>query len=96
MDLGEEEELVLEAKLFTYMTELRILEIENVLLFEDIGFLSNQLRLLNWSGYPMKFLPSTFQSPFLFKLHLHDSNVERFWEGRKVSIYVKNMILFGL
>ncbi|KAE8648983.1 hypothetical protein Csa_009214 [Cucumis sativus] len=81
MDLEEEEELVLKAKAFADMSELRILRINNVQLSEDIECLSNKLTLLNWPGYPSKYLPSTFQPPSLLELHLPGSNVERLWNG---------------
>nr|AGH33849.1 resistance gene-like protein [Cucumis melo] len=81
MDLEEEEELVLKAKAFAGMSELKILRINNVQLSEDIEFLSNKLTLLNWPGYPSKYLPSTFQPPSLIELHLPGSNVERLWNG---------------
>ncbi|KAL4017396.1 hypothetical protein IC575_020948 [Cucumis melo] len=81
MDLEEEEELILKAKVFADMSELKILRINNVQLSEDIEFLSNKLTLLNWPGYPSKYLPSTFQPPSLLELHLPGSNVERLWNG---------------
>lgn len=63
----EEEELALEADSFTNLTELRILEINNVQLLQDIEFLSNQLRLLNWPGYPSKrLLNYTYPTVILF------------------------------
>lgn len=88
MDLEEEEELVLKAKAFADMSELRILRINNVQLSEDIECLSNKLTLLNWPGYPSKYLPSTFQPPSLLELHLPGSNVERLWNGTQVSICI--------
>nr|QOL20470.1 resistance gene-like protein [Cucumis melo] len=86
MDLEEEEELVLKAKAFAGMSELKILRINNVQLSEDIEFLSNKLTLLNWPGYPSKYLPSTFQPPSLIELHLPGSNVERLWNGTQLDL----------
>ncbi|XP_022141828.1 TMV resistance protein N-like [Momordica charantia] len=95
VDLGEEEELALEAESFRYMTALRILEIDNVKLYGDVQFLSNQLRLLNWSGYPSEYLPSSFQSQYLFKLHLRDSDVLQLWEGKKKFVNLKEIDVSG-
>uniref|UniRef100_A0A9I9CFP8 TIR domain-containing protein n=1 Tax=Cucumis melo TaxID=3656 RepID=A0A9I9CFP8_CUCME len=82
MDM-EEEELVLDAKSFAYMNKLKLLEINNVRVDEDIQFLSNKLGILRWNGYPSKYLPSTFQPQSLLELHLPNSKVVRLWEGRK-------------
>lgn len=87
MDM-EEEELVLDAKSFAYMNKLKLLEINNVRVDEDIQFLSNKLGILRWNGYPSKYLPSTFQPQSLLELHLPNSKVVRLWEGRKVRTYI--------
>ncbi|XP_008465659.3 TMV resistance protein N-like [Cucumis melo] len=94
MDM-EEEELVLDAKSFAYMNKLKLLEINNVRVDEDIQFLSNKLGILRWNGYPSKYLPSTFQPQSLLELHLPNSKVVRLWEGRKEFIWLKEIDVSG-
>ncbi|KAA0039330.1 TMV resistance protein N-like [Cucumis melo var. makuwa] len=78
-----EESIELDAESFSEMTKLRILEINNVELDEDIEYLSPLLRIINWLGYPSKSLPPTFQSRYLFELLLPHSHLLRVWDGKK-------------
>ncbi|XP_028103509.1 TMV resistance protein N-like [Camellia sinensis] len=50
-------------------------------LTEDLKYLSNKLRYLDWCRYPMKCMPSTFQPECLVELHLTYSSIEQLWEG---------------
>ncbi|XP_030939640.1 disease resistance protein RPP2B-like [Quercus lobata] len=45
--------------------------------------LSNELRFLDWSGYPSKSLPSSFQPMELVDLRMCYSNIEQLWKGIK-------------
>lgn len=94
LNLGKEmeESIELDAESFSEMTKLRILEINNVELFEDIEYLSPLLRIINWLGYPSKCLPSTFQSRYLFELLLPHSHISRLWDGKKVSLLEKVLV----
>ncbi|CAL5405352.1 unnamed protein product [Camellia sinensis] len=66
---------------FTKMWNLRILKICCMDLSEDLKYLSNKLRYLDWCKYPMKYMPSTFQPEHLVELHLTYSSIEQLWEG---------------
>ena len=44
------------------------------------------LRILDWTNYPSKSLPSSFQSDKLVRLCLLDSQIEQLWIGIKVSV----------
>ena len=50
----------------------------------DLKYLSNELRLLDWSGYPFRSLPSSFQPDNLVALLLPYSRIEQLWEGNIV------------
>ena len=50
--------------------------------------LPNDLRILDWTGYPSKSLPSSFQSNELVQLCLHYSSIEQLWIGIKVSVFL--------
>ncbi|XP_028100415.1 disease resistance-like protein DSC1 [Camellia sinensis] len=74
-------QLKLRPKAFVKMSNLRILKICCMHLSEDLKYLSNKLRYLDWLGYPMKYMPLTFQPKHLVKLHLTYSDIEQLWEG---------------
>ncbi|CAL5422433.1 unnamed protein product [Camellia sinensis] len=59
-------QLKLRPKAFAKMSNLRILKICCMYLSEELKYLPNELRYLDWLGYPMKYMPPTFQPE-----HLH-------------------------
>ncbi|KAK4847709.1 hypothetical protein QYF36_004972 [Acer negundo] len=74
------------------MSNLRLLIINDVdvHLYEDLEYLSNELRLLKWHGYPLKSLPSSFQLQRLVQLNLCYSCIEYIWKDIKPSMkYLK-------
>ncbi|CAL5402656.1 unnamed protein product [Camellia sinensis] len=79
-DIGLKE-LKLRPKAFAKMSNLRILKICCMYISENLKYLSNKLRYLDWCEYPMKYMPSTFQPERLVELHLKYSNIEQLWEG---------------
>ncbi|KAL7186731.1 hypothetical protein ACSBR2_028459 [Camellia fascicularis] len=79
-DIGLKE-LKLRPKAFAKMSNLRILKMCCLHVTEDLKYLSNKLRYLDWCGYPMKCMPSTFQPERLVELHLTYSSIEQLWEG---------------
>ncbi|KAL4017388.1 hypothetical protein IC575_020940 [Cucumis melo] len=83
MDLDEEGESHLNAKSFSSMTNLRVLKLNNVHLCEEIEYLSDQLRFLNWHGYPLKTLPSNFNPTNLLELELPNSSIHLLWTTSK-------------
>ncbi|XP_016747568.2 disease resistance protein RPV1 [Gossypium hirsutum] len=46
---------------FLKMKRLRLLRVISHSICRDLVYLSNELRLLDWTGYPLKSLPSSFQ-----------------------------------
>ncbi|XP_028119134.1 TMV resistance protein N-like [Camellia sinensis] len=87
LDLGHQDpkdiglkELKVGPKAFAKMSNLRILKMCCIHLTEDLKYLSNKLRYLDWCGYPMKCMPSTFQPGRLVELHLTYSSIEQLWE----------------
>ncbi|KAH7568385.1 hypothetical protein JRO89_XS07G0285100 [Xanthoceras sorbifolium] len=55
--------LQLNGKSFLNMGNLRLLKISNVQLSDELEYLSNELRLLKWRGYPSHTLPSVISNP---------------------------------
>ncbi|GMY08061.1 disease resistance protein RUN1-like [Fagus crenata] len=68
---------------FSKMKSLKVLEIHNVDLLHGPRILPNSLGLLDWSCYPSKSLPVSFQPDELVELHMCSSKIERLWQGRK-------------
>lgn len=78
--LKKELNLIVSAKVFSKMINLRLLELHNVQLLEDLEYLSNELRLLEWHGYSLKSLPPSFEPDKIVKLNLHCSSNEQPWK----------------
>ncbi|KAH9782086.1 ADP-ribosyl cyclase/cyclic ADP-ribose hydrolase [Citrus sinensis] len=80
---------------FLKMTNLRMLLIRNVQvqLPEGLEYLSNELRLLEWTGYPLKSLPSNFQPDKIVELNMCYSYIEQMWNGIKPLSNLKFMRL---
>ncbi|KAH9685386.1 ADP-ribosyl cyclase/cyclic ADP-ribose hydrolase [Citrus sinensis] len=83
----------LEAKSFSTMSNLRLLEINNVYPSGNLEYLSNNLRYLKWHGYPFNSLPVSFRPEKLFKLNLCSSRIKYLWKGIKPLKELKSMNL---
>ncbi|PRQ22466.1 putative TIR domain, P-loop containing nucleoside triphosphate hydrolase [Rosa chinensis] len=83
MDLPELEVAHWKPEAFSNLTQLSLLHIRNVNLPEGLTSLSNSLRLLDWSGYPLRSLPQNFEADELIELNLCRSNIEHLWKGAK-------------
>uniref|UniRef100_A0A7N2MH25 ADP-ribosyl cyclase/cyclic ADP-ribose hydrolase n=1 Tax=Quercus lobata TaxID=97700 RepID=A0A7N2MH25_QUELO len=68
---------------FSKMHHLKFLIIKNSQLCHGPKHLPNDLGFLDWSGYPSKSLPTSFQPNELIELHMCCSNIERLWKGTK-------------
>ncbi|KAM5551803.1 hypothetical protein ABKV19_026584 [Rosa sericea] len=68
---------------FSNLSQLSLLHIRNVDLPDGLTCLSNSLRLLEWTGYPLRSLPQNFEADELIELNLCHSNIEQLWKGTK-------------
>ncbi|XP_022735591.1 TMV resistance protein N-like [Durio zibethinus] len=59
---------------------LRMLKVFHRLNSQDLKYISDELRLLDWSGYPFRSLPSSFQPDNLVALLLPNSHIEHLWK----------------
>ncbi|KAF3456171.1 hypothetical protein FNV43_RR00821 [Rhamnella rubrinervis] len=69
---------------FSNMKKLRLLIIRSrgIMCRPDNEYLPNELRFLEWEGFPLKSLPRSFQPHGLVELILTDSDViERLWDN---------------
>ncbi|TYJ12181.1 hypothetical protein E1A91_A11G332000v1 [Gossypium mustelinum] len=71
---------------FSKMKKLRLLKVLCLLNCDDLKFLSNELRLLDWKGCPLRSLPSSFQPDNLVALLLPYSHIQQLWKGNRVRI----------
>nr|XP_043627416.1 disease resistance protein Roq1-like [Erigeron canadensis] len=59
----------------------------------NLDFLSNELRLIYWHGYPFKFLPSIFYPENIVAIDLSFSKIKSFWTTPKCFKSLKVMNL---
>ena len=61
---------------------------------ESLNWLPREVRLLHWIKFPMTCLPSNFNPEFLVEINMRYSNLEKLWEGNKVStnIYISKTL----
>jgi hypothetical protein len=66
------------------MTNLRLLQINDVQLTGSYEYLSKELKWLCWHKCPLKSLPQDFRLENLVILDLQHSKVKQVWEKNKV------------
>ena len=82
----------LSVEAFSKMTNLRFLKIGYVRpsqylirgpiqLPQGLDYLSNKLHVIDWYGYPLKSLPTSFQPNKLVELRMHCSDIKQLWKG---------------
>ena len=77
------------------MRNLRLLNIDNVHLPQGLSFLSSELRVMNWLGYPLKFMPINFNPNKLVKLIMPRNHIKQLWEGNWVrTLLLRNKFFF--
>lgn len=99
MDLSKIEDLHLSFNSFRKMSNIRFLKFyfggewsgrcKIYLPMNGLETLSDKLRYLQWHGYCLESLPSTFSAKFLVELVMPYSNLQKLWDGVQVheSIY---------
>ncbi|TXG74577.1 hypothetical protein ES288_1Z031900v1 [Gossypium darwinii] len=87
--------LNLSVNVFSKMKKLRFLRVLCLSNCNDLKYLSNELRFLDWTGYPLKSLPSNFQPDNLIILLLPYSRIEQLWKGNRPLYKLKIISLKG-
>ncbi|KAG8660903.1 disease resistance protein RUN1 isoform X2 [Manihot esculenta] len=90
-NLLRQKEVNLSAKAFSQMKKLRLLKISNVQLSKGLEFLSNELRLLEWHGYPLKSLPLCFNPEKLVELNMPYSCIKHLWNDN-ITLYMLKFV----
>ena len=94
----------LSAEAFTKMKILRFLKIGYVhppkyliggpiQLPQGLNYLSNELRIIEWHGYPLKSMPTSFQPNKLVELRMHCSGIKQLWKGIMVRFSLIQMCI---
>ena len=97
----------LHAEAFSKMKNLRFLKIGNekfsqgfingtMQLPKSLNYLSDELRIMEWHGYPFKSMPTSFQPNKLVELRMHWSPIKYLWKGIMVRFSFKQMCIFFL
>ena len=60
---------------------------------QGLESLSNELRYLRWTHYPLEYLPSKFSAENLVELNLPYSRLKKLWQEAPVSILYHYFIL---
>ena len=60
------------------------------------SYLFNKLRLLEWHGYHLKSMPTSFQPNKLVELKMHCSRIIQLWKGIMVRFLLKRICIFFL
>ncbi|GMI65475.1 hypothetical protein like AT5G17680 [Hibiscus trionum] len=88
--------LNLSADAFSKMRKLRLLKVLGLRNCDNnLNYLSDELRLLDWKGYPLKSLPSCFQPDNLVALLLPYSRLEQLWKRTRPLFRLKMINLEG-
>ncbi|KAG8479615.1 hypothetical protein CXB51_029439 [Gossypium anomalum] len=76
---------------FSKMKRLRLLRVFCLSTCNDLKYLSDELRLLDWTTYPLRSLPSSFQPDNLVVLLLPYSHIEQPWKAN-IALYKLKII----
>ncbi|TYI58419.1 hypothetical protein E1A91_D11G356900v1 [Gossypium mustelinum] len=80
---------------FLKMKKLRLLKVLCLSNCYDLKYISNELRLLDWKGCPLRSLPSSFKPDNLVALILPYSRIEQLWKGNRPLYKLKMVNLEG-
>ncbi|KAH1084175.1 hypothetical protein J1N35_023936 [Gossypium stocksii] len=87
--------LNLNADTFSKMKKLRLLKVLCLSNCDDLKYISNELRLLDWTRYPLRYLPSSFQPDNIVVLLLTYSHIKQLWKGNRPLCKLKMINLKG-
>ncbi|XP_040361360.1 TMV resistance protein N-like isoform X2 [Rosa chinensis] len=83
VELPREDEICLSAKCFKKMKNLQLFININARFSGEVKYLPNQLKFLDWPGFPAQSLPSDFNPQKLVKLNMPNSRISRLGQGLK-------------
>ncbi|KAK9930727.1 hypothetical protein M0R45_027755 [Rubus argutus] len=83
VELLREDEICLSAKCFKKMKNLQLFININARFSGEVDYLPNQLRFLDWPGFPLQSFPSDFNPQKLVELNIPYSRIKRLGQGFK-------------
>ncbi|PON51854.1 TIR-NBS-LRR-like protein [Parasponia andersonii] len=94
LSLPRKQEVQLNGDPFSKMDRLRLLKIRNVNFSSSLGYLSSELRFLEWHRCPLKSFPTDFQPDKLVELNMSNGYIGQLsWKDMRPA---KNLILIDL
>ncbi|KAM3321428.1 TMV resistance protein N isoform X1 [Capsicum chacoense] len=84
LHLTNEEQVNISHTAFVQMARLWFLKFRNAYVCQGPDFLPDELRWLDWHGYPSKSLPISFQGKQLVSLKLKYSRIIQLWKTSKI------------
>ena len=94
LKISDQREEHLNAEVFSKMIKMRLLKIGNLQLLQGLCYLSNELRIIKWHGYPLKSMPTSFQPNKLVELKMHCSGIKQLWKGIMVRFTLIQLCIF--
>ena len=58
---------------------------------QGLSYISNELRAIDWHGYPLNSMPTSFQPNKLVELRMHYSDIKQLWKGIMVRFSLMQM-----
>ncbi|KAG7945423.1 hypothetical protein I3843_15G150700 [Carya illinoinensis] len=83
VDLPKQDPIRLSSEVFTKMKRLKLFINQNGCFSGGPNYLPNELRVLDWPGYPLQSLPPNFHGEKLTILRIHNSPIKELGEGFK-------------
>ncbi|KAL3499761.1 hypothetical protein ACH5RR_038854 [Cinchona calisaya] len=84
LNLSTPKDVVIKNESFEKMNKLRLLKIHYACVSRGPNCIPDEIRWLNWHGYPSKFLPDSFEAEKLVCLKLKYSRIIQLWKGIKL------------
>ena len=63
---------------------------------KSLNYLSDELRIIEWYGFPFKSMPTSFQPNKLVELRMHYSDIKLLWKGIMVRFSLMQLFIFLL
>ena len=83
-----------DAEAFSKMKKMRLLKICNVQFPQGLSYLSDELRVIEWRGYPLTSMPPFFQPNKLVELRMHCSGIKHLWKDIIVRFSLMQLCIF--
>ncbi|KAF5445686.1 hypothetical protein F2P56_034722 [Juglans regia] len=93
IEFPKQDVIDLNPETFSMMTSLRIFINRNARFSKGPNYLSNELRVLDWQGYPSHSFPQNFHGKKLVILKLYESFIKELRDGLKNFQNLKTMVL---